>query len=134
VFALEWGDPPFNGGHWIPEMIEIAGAEALLACPGTPSLRVTWEQIAAAQPQVVVFMPCGYGLEAAADEAKRTLLQRPELAGATAILAVDANAYFSRSGPRLIDGVEILVAALHPGRLAPPPAGTAVRLRDEPDR
>ena len=95
---------------------------------------MTWEQIAAAQPQVVVFMPCGYGLEAAADEAKRTLLQRPELAGATAILAVDANAYFSRSGPRLIDGVEILAAALHPGRLAPPPAGTAVRLRDEPDR
>jgi iron complex transport system substrate-binding protein len=134
VFALEWGDPPFNGGHWIPEMIEIAGAEALLACPGTPSVRMTWEHIGAAQPEVVVFMPCGYGLEAATDEARRTLLQRPELAGATAILAVDANAYFSRPGPRLVDGVEILAAALHPGRLAPPPAGTAVRLRDEPDR
>jgi iron complex transport system substrate-binding protein len=134
VFALEWGDPPFNGGHWIPKMLEIAGAEALLACPGTPSVRVTWEQIAAAQPQVVVFMPCGYGLEAAADEARRTLLQRPELAGAKAILAVDANAYFSRPGPRLINGVEILAAALHPGRLAPPPAGTAVWLSDEPDR
>jgi iron complex transport system substrate-binding protein len=134
VFALEWGDPPFNGGHWIPEMIEIAGAEALLASPGTPSVRVTWEQIAAAQPQVVMFMPCGYGLEAAVDEARRTLLQRPELAGATAILAVDANAYFSRPGPRLTDGVEIFASALHPGRLAPPPAGTAVWLSDEPDR
>jgi iron complex transport system substrate-binding protein len=134
VFALEWGDPPFNGGHWIPEMIEIAGAEALLACPGTPSVRVTWEQIGAAQPEVVVFMPCGYGLEAAGDEARRALLQRPELAGATAILAVDANACFSRPGPRLVDGVEILAAALHPGRLGPPPAGAAVRLRDEPDR
>jgi iron complex transport system substrate-binding protein len=128
------GCPPFNSGHWIPEMLEIAGAEALLACPGTPSVRVTWEQIAAAQPRVVVFMPCGYGLEAAADEARRSLLQRPELAGAEAILAVDANAYFSRPGARLIDGVEILAAALHPGRLAPPPAGTAVWLSDEPDR
>jgi iron complex transport system substrate-binding protein len=134
VFALEWGDPPFNGGHWIPEMIEIAGAEALLARPGTPSVRVTWEQIGATQPQVVVFMPCGYGLQAATDEARRTLLQRPELASAEAVLAVDASAYFSRPGPRLIDGVEILAAALHPGRLAPPPAATAVRLSDEPDR
>jgi iron complex transport system substrate-binding protein len=134
VLALEWGDPPFNGGHWIPEMIEIAGAEALLACPGTPSVRVTWDQIGAVQPEIVVFMPCGYGLEAAADEARRTLLQRPELACAKAILAVDANAYFSRPGPRLVDGVEILAAGLHPGRLAPPPAGAAVRLRDEPDR
>jgi iron complex transport system substrate-binding protein len=79
-------------------------------------------------------MPCGYGLEAAADEARRTLLQRPELAGAKAILAVDANAYFSRPGPRLIDGVEILAAALHPGSLAPPPAGTAVWLSDAPDQ
>jgi hypothetical protein len=65
---------------------------------------------------------------------RRTLGQRPELAGAEAILAIDANAYFSRPGPRLIDGVEILAAALHPGRLAPPPAGTAVWLSDEPDR
>jgi iron complex transport system substrate-binding protein len=74
---------------------------------------------------VVVFMPCGYGLEAAVDEAERTLVPRPELAGATALLAVDANAYFSHPGPRLIDGVEILAAALHPGWLAPPPAATA---------
>jgi iron complex transport system substrate-binding protein len=95
---------------------------------------VTWEQIGAEQPEVVVFMPCGDGLEAATDEARRTLLQRAELAGAKAILAVDANAYFSRPGPRLVDGVEILAAALHPGRLASPPAGAAVRLRDEPDR
>jgi len=132
VFALEWGDPPFNGGHWVPEMLQVAGAEALLACPGTPSVRVTWEQIAAVAPQVVVFMPCGYGLQAAADEANRTLLQRPELAGVEATIAVDASAYCSRPGPRLVDGVEILAAALHPGRLPPPPAGTAVRLAPRP--
>ena len=105
VFALEWGDPPFNGGHWVPEMLQVAGAEPLLACPGAPSVRVTWEQIEAVAPQVVVFMPCGYGLQAAVDEAKQ-----------------------ARPGPRLVDGVEILAAALHPGQLPPPPAGTAVRL------
>jgi iron complex transport system substrate-binding protein len=132
VFALEWGDPPFNGGHWVPEMLQVAGAEALLACPGAPSVRVTWAQIAAAAPQIVVFMPCGYDLQAAVEEASRTLLQRPELAGAEAIVAIDASAYCSRPGPRLVDGVEILAAALHPGQLPPPPAGTAVRLGPRP--
>jgi iron complex transport system substrate-binding protein len=129
VFALEWGDPPFNGGHWVPEMLQVAGAEAVLACPGAPSVRVSWEQIEAATPKVVVFMPCGYGLRAAVEEASRTLLGRPELAGVEAIVAVDASAYCSRPGPRLVDGVEILAAALHPGRLPPPPTGTAVRLQ-----
>jgi iron complex transport system substrate-binding protein len=129
VFALEWGDPPFNGGHWVPEMLQVAGGQPLLACPGAPSVRVTWEQIEATAPQVVVFMPCGYDLQAAADEATRTLLGRPELAGVEAIVVVDASAYCSRPGPRLVDGVEILAAALHPGQLPPPPAGTAVRLR-----
>jgi iron complex transport system substrate-binding protein len=132
VFALEWGNPPFNGGHWVPEMLQVAGAEALLACPGAPSVRVTWAQIAAAAPQIVVFMPCGYGLQAAVEEARRTLLARTELAGVEAIVAVDASAYCSRPGPRLVDGVEILAAALHPGQLPPPPAGTAVRLGPRP--
>jgi iron complex transport system substrate-binding protein len=132
VFALEWGDPPFNGGHWVPEMLQVAGAEAVLASPAAPSVRVTWAQIAAAAPQIVVFMPCGYDLQAAAEEASRTLLARPELAGAEAIVAIDASAYCSRPGPRLVDGVEILAAALHPGQLPPPPAGTAVRLGPRP--
>jgi iron complex transport system substrate-binding protein len=134
VFALEWGDPPFNGGHWVPEMLQLAGAEAVLACPGAPSVRVTWAQIQAAAPQVVVFMPCGYDLQAAVEEARRTLLTRPELDGVEAIVAVDASAYCSRPGPRLVDGVEILAAALHPGRLPPPRAGTAVRLGPRLDR
>jgi iron complex transport system substrate-binding protein len=108
-------------------MLQVAGSEPVLACPGAPSVRVTWEQIEAAAPQVVVFMPCGYDLQAAAEEARRTLLARPEL-GVEAIVAVDASAFFSRPGPRLVDGVEILAAALHPERLPPPPAGTAVRL------
>jgi iron complex transport system substrate-binding protein len=128
VFPLEWSDPPFNGGHWVPEMLQLAGGEPVLACPGSPSVRVTWAQIAAVAPQVVVFMPCGYDLQAGLEEASRTLLQRPELAGVEAIIVVDASAYCSRPGPRLVDGVEILAAALHPGQLPPPPAGTAVRL------
>jgi iron complex transport system substrate-binding protein len=129
VFALEWGDPPFCGGHWVPEMLQLAGSEPVLACPGAPSVRVTWAQIQAVAPQVVVFMPCGYGLSAVVEEARRILLARPELAGAEAIVAVDASAYCSRPGPRLVDGVEILAAMLHPGRLPPPPTGTAMRLQ-----
>jgi len=65
TFALEWGDPPFNAGHWIPGMIEVAGGENLLGSPGVPSVRVPWERIGAAAPEVVVFMPCGYDLAAA---------------------------------------------------------------------
>jgi iron complex transport system substrate-binding protein len=128
VFALEWGDPPFNGGHWVPDMLQLAGAEAVLACPGAPSVRVTWAQVEAVAPQLVVFMPCGYGLQAALDEARRSLLARPELAGVEAVIVVDASAYCSRPGPRLVDGVELLAAMLHPERLPRPPAGTAVRL------
>jgi iron complex transport system substrate-binding protein len=127
TFALEWSDPPFNGGHWVPEMIELAGGEAVLASPGTPSVRVTWEQITSASPEVVVFMPCGYDLERAVVEAD-VLLDRAELSG-SAFFAVDASAFFSRPGPRLVDGVEILASALHPDAVPGSPPGTVRRLR-----
>jgi iron complex transport system substrate-binding protein len=127
TFALEWSDPPFNGGHWVPEMIGVAGGEAVLAGRATPSVRVTWDQIAAASPQVVVFMPCGYDLAGAVAEAG-PLLDRPELSDA-AFYAVDASSYFSRPGPRLVDGVEILASALHPDAVPTSPAGTVRRLR-----
>jgi iron complex transport system substrate-binding protein len=127
TFALEWSDPPFNGGHWVPEMIEIAGGEPVLTSRGTPSVRVTWEQIASASPEVVVFMPCGYDLEDAVVEAA-PLLARAELDG-SAFFAVDASAYFSRPGPRLVDGVEILASALHPGAAPESAPGTISRLR-----
>ncbi len=128
TFALEWSDPPFNGGHWVPEMIELAGGEAVLPSRGTPSVRVSWEQIVTASPAVVVFMPCGYDLDAAAAEAT-SLLGRSELAGVEAFFAVDASAYFSRPGPRLVDGVEILASALHPQVVPESPPGTVRRLR-----
>jgi len=123
---------PSSRDEVLDGMLQVAGAEAVLACPGAPSVRVTWTQIQAAAPQVVVFMPCGYNLQAAVEEASRTLLARPELAGVEAIIAVDASAFFSRPGPRLVDGVELLAAALHPGQLPPPPKGTAVRLGPRP--
>ncbi len=128
TFALEWSDPPFNGGHWVPEMIEVAGGRAVLASRGAPSVRVTWADIEAASPQVVVFMPCGYGLEAATTEGA-SLLDRPELAGTEAFFAVDASSYFSRPGPRLVDGVEILASALHPAAVPDSPPDTLRRLR-----
>ncbi len=127
TFALEWSDPPFNGGHWVPEMIELAGGEPVLASPGTPSVRVSWDQIVSASPQVVVFMPCGYDLDGAVAEAG-ALLDRPEISDA-AFFAVDASSYFSRPGPRLVDGVEILASALHPETTPESPAGTVRRLR-----
>jgi iron complex transport system substrate-binding protein len=113
TFALEWSDPPFNGGHWVPGMIELAGGEPVLGSPGTPSIRVGWDEIVSASPEVVFFMPCGYDLEAASAEAE-SLLDRSELQGVGAFFAVDASSYFSRPGPRLVDGVEILASALHP--------------------
>ena len=122
TFALEWSDPPYNGGHWVPSMIDLAGGEPVLGSWGTPSVRVRWEDIAAEAPQVVVFMPCGYDLEQAAAEG-RSLLDRPELASAGALYAVDASSYFSRPGPRLVDGVEVLASALHPGSITAPVEG-----------
>jgi iron complex transport system substrate-binding protein len=131
TFALEWGDPPFNGGHWVPEMIDIAGGDCVLGAPGTPSVRLTWDEIAAVDPQIVVFMPCGFDLDAACAQAT-PLLDRPELNGIEALLVVDANAHFSRPGPRLVDGVELLAAALHPDLVTPPVAGGVRRYSPRP--
>jgi iron complex transport system substrate-binding protein len=127
TFALEWGDPPFNGGHWVPEMIEAAGGESVLGSHGTPSVRLSWEAIAAAAPDVVVFMPCGYNLDGAIEEGK-TLRKRPELADVPQFFAADASAFFSRPGPRLIDGVELLAEALHPGSIESCHSGGIARL------
>lgn len=128
TFGLEWSDPPFNAGHWVPHMIDTAGGECVLGNPGTRSERVTWEQIEDASPEVVVFMPCGYHLDAAVGEG-RPLVDHPSLAGIGRFFAVDATAYFSRPGPRLVDGVEILASLLHPGMVPEAPSGTAFRLK-----
>jgi iron complex transport system substrate-binding protein len=116
VLCLEWLDPLFQGGHWIPEMVLLAGGDPVLAHPGEKSVRITWQQVAAADPEVIVLMPCGYHLEDTL--AQFCALTLPtEWATLTAVrtgqvYAVDGTAYFSRPGPRLVDGLEILHAIL----------------------
>jgi iron complex transport system substrate-binding protein len=122
VAALEWLDPVYVAGHWTPQLIELAGGEDVLGLPGEPSQTVSWEALAAARPEVVVVMPCGYDERRAHAEAAT---YARELAGLDArrIVAVDASAYFSRPGPRLIDGLELLAHILHPECVADAPAG-----------
>ncbi len=126
VLTLEWSDPPFMGGHWVPEMVDLAGGLDVLGRAGERSRTATWEEIGAADFEVVVFMPCGYDLAAAVAEGQK-LLDRPEL-GEAEVFAVDASAYFSRPGPRIVDGIELLAWVLDP-TLAPPPAGQVERIR-----
>lgn len=113
VAALEWLDPVYVAGHWTPELIELAGGQDILGSPGGPSVTVSWETVAAAEPEVVVVMPCGYDAPRAHTEA---LAHAGDLAalGARQVVAVNASAYFSRPGPRLIDGLELLAHILHP--------------------
>ncbi len=119
VVALEWLDPPFAAGHWTPQLIEFAGGEDVLGFAGENSEQCSWEQVAAAEPDVVIVMPCGYDAEIAHREAE---MHRDELAaiGAGEVVAVDASAYFSRPGPRVIDGLELLAHILHPELAAEP--------------
>jgi iron complex transport system substrate-binding protein len=127
TLALEWSDPPFSAGHWVPDMIEAAGGASLLANAGERSAQLEWAAIADARAEVVAFMPCGYDLDAAVAEG-RGLLDRPVLAGVPQLWAVAGDEYFSRPGPRVVDGVELLAAILHPEAVrAVPPGG--VRLR-----
>ncbi|HEV7937344.1 MAG TPA: ABC transporter substrate-binding protein [Solirubrobacteraceae bacterium] len=121
VAALEWLDPVYIAGHWTPELVELAGGEDVLGSPGAPSVTVAWEALAAAQPEVVVAMPCGYDAARAHAEA---VAYSSELAalGAEQVVAVNASAYFSRPGPRLIDGLELLAHILHPEEVADAPA------------
>jgi iron complex transport system substrate-binding protein len=133
VFALEWSDPPFSAGHWIPGMITAVGGTPVLAEDGQPSRETAWHEVRNATPEVIVFMPCGYYLEEAEDEAGR-FLEHPEFADTPAVrngnvYAVDATSYFSRPGPRLIDGLEILAWAAHPDSYPTPPDGTIAKLR-----
>jgi iron complex transport system substrate-binding protein len=121
VMFLEWTDPPFAPGHWIPEMIEIAGGDPVLATPGEKSRRVTWEQVHAAEPEVVVVAPCGFdrdGSQRLADE----LVASGVLPAGVPAYAVDANASWARPGTRLPDGIEELARLLHHSR-----AGTSRR-------
>lgn len=117
VAALEWLDPPFTAGHWVPEMLARAGAEDCFAAPGDSSTRRSWAEIAAADPDWIVAMPCGFDEPGARDQVER-LTDLAAWRGLRAVregrvAAVDANGLFSRPGPRLVDGIERLAALFH---------------------
>ncbi|MDQ3680531.1 MAG: ABC transporter substrate-binding protein [Actinomycetota bacterium] len=127
VLVLEWGDPPFLGGHWVPELVEVAGGSHLLSSTGQASRRASWEEIVAARPEAVVFAPCGYTLAAAEEEARGL---RGRLSPTTELWACHATALFSRCTPGAVaDAVRLLAGTLHPAVSPSPPAERAVRLR-----
>ena len=107
VFFAEWLEPPFCPGHWLPEMIELAGGVSLLGKPGEPSRQTTWEAVLALEPELVVIGPCGFGVEEAAARAEGIAWPCPAV-------AVDGDGYYSRPAPRLADGVRQLAHLFHP--------------------
>lgn len=132
VFCMEWAEPPFAAGHWVPEMVEAVGATNLLGAKGEPSRTVTHREIRDAYPEVLVYMPCGYYLEEAEAEGEQ-VIAHPEIADTPAVrngnaFAVDATSFFSRPGPRIVDGLEILAWAVHPEAYPEPPPGSITHL------
>jgi iron complex transport system substrate-binding protein len=121
VLALEWLDPPFVAGHWVPEMIELAGGSDPLGRAGERSRTASWAELETVDWDVAVVMPCGYDAARSLEEA-RNYEQRIASLGAAQVVTVDASAYFSRPGPRLVTGVELLAHILHP-ELMPAPDG-----------
>lgn len=121
VLAVEWLDPPFVPGHWVPEMIELAGGRCVAGAPGRPSRQVAWDQLAGLDPDVLIVMPCGFGLARSRVEAHAHAVElsrvAPRALGAGRAFVVDGSSYFNRSGPRVVDGVEILAALLHPEQM-----------------
>ena len=122
VAVVEWVDPPFPGGHWVPDLVTAAGGDPVAALPGARSRAISWDEIASAQPDLVVVAPCGYHLDGAATQAEVVANALP----GPAIWAIDGDGLIVRPGPRLVEGVEALAAVLHPG--AVPARPDAVRL------
>ena len=124
VFFAEWVEPPFCGGHWLPEMIELAGGEDVLGRPAEPSRSTTWDEVLELEPELVIVGPCGFGVEEAAARAAGLELPCPAV-------AVDGDAYYSRPAPRLADGVRQLAHLFHPD-VAPDPGLPAIPLQTTP--
>jgi iron complex transport system substrate-binding protein len=126
VTVLEWTDPPFSSGHWVPDMVAAAGGRSALGTPGSRSEEVTWDEVASSDPALVVVAPCGFRLDGATALA-REMVDAGRLPHGVPVWAVDADAAFVRPGPRLVDGVEALAAIVHPGSVPLDP-GIAVRV------
>jgi len=120
VAVVEWTDPPFCAGHWVPDMVTAAGGTAVLGRPGENSQRISWDDVAAARPDMVIIAPCGYRLEGAVTLAKQAIEASLTPPGVP-VWAVDADAAYVRPGPRLVDGVEALAGVLHPEAVTPRP-------------
>ncbi len=136
VLCLEWFDPPYCAGHWIPEMVRIAGGVDVLGREARPSVPIRWEDIISARPEIIVLMSCGYKAERNASLWRSTKLppgwdEIPAVRN-DRVFAVDANAYFSRPGPRLSEGVALLATLLHPTRLGADPARRAISVQRGP--
>jgi iron complex transport system substrate-binding protein len=132
VACLEWLAPVFNAGHWVPEQVALAGGHDVLGEPGARSHELTVADVAAADPDIVVLMPCGFDVERAVRESA-ALVADPAWDTLRAVregrvFAVDGNAYFSRPGPRVVDGIELLASLLHPDRASSPHGARAIRL------
>ena len=126
VLVLEWTDPPFAPGHWVPEMVDLAGGESVLGQVGQKSRRVTWDDVRTSSPEIVVCAPCGYGLDQSLALAQQ-VVRAGVLPDDVAVWAVDANASVARPGPRLVDGVEALAGILHPDDVEPSSIASRVR-------
>jgi iron complex transport system substrate-binding protein len=118
VFCMEWLEPPYAAGHWIPEMVQLAGGDNGIAKPGEPSLEVSWDDILNFAPQIIVVMPCGFNIEDTLKEidilTSHKYWNQIPASKRGHVYLVDANSYFSRSGPRVVDGLEILAKIIHP--------------------
>ncbi|MGI8847958.1 MAG: cobalamin-binding protein [Candidatus Dormibacteria bacterium] len=129
VACIEWTDPVMTGGHWVPDMVAVAGGRDLLGVSGEPSRATPWDEVVTARPDVIVLMPCGFGLERTLERAVE-ITQRSGFADLPAaqsgrVIAVDGSSYFNRPGPRLVDGIELLNAGLRASPGDQLPAGAA---------
>jgi len=124
VAVVEWVDPPFTAGHWVPDLVRAAGGEPVAARPGERSVQTTWSDLTGADPDVVIVSPCGFHLDGAADQARGVVARFP----GTPVWAIDADGLVVRPGPRLVDGVEAIAAILHAPAVPAPPDGVIRRI------
>jgi iron complex transport system substrate-binding protein len=130
VVVVEWVDPPFTAGHWVPDLVTAAGGEPVAARPGAPSVQTSWADISAAGPEVVVVAPCGFHLAGAVEQARFVTEALTDLAlPDVPVWAIDADGIVVRPGPRLVNGVEALASILHPGAVPAGPPGAVQRVR-----
>ncbi|MEU4562988.1 cobalamin-binding protein [Actinoplanes sp. NPDC023936] len=124
VTVVEWVDPPFGAGHWVPDLVAAAGGEPVAARPGQRSVQVSWAELTAPEPEIVLVTPCGYHLDGAIRQAEAVAPHFPN----AQVWAMDGDGLVVRPGPRLIDGVEAMAAILHPGAVPPAPTGSVARV------